>query len=382
MKLRMLNGSHSTLAYLGFLMRSRDDRAGRERSRARGVRRSDRCADEIAPTLVAPPGVRIADYGAELMRRFRNPALPHRTKQIAMDGSQKLPQRLLGTIRDNLAAGRPIDRLALSVAGWMRYVYGRDEHGATIDVADPLAARFATLADAHRDDRRAFARGLLAIDAIFGDDLPREPRVHDSRRSQRSQSLFANGRARTVAAMQWRRGPTLSTPHEAHRSPSGPAVPGRSRRPATSRARSTRRSSTCRSCRRTGTPIRSGSPTTRRSRTRARCSSRRITMCSACSTARACGSRTSAFRAGRTRRGCAPVETDARKIWRTFAAHYHLFRGTPTRIWLDHAFRDDLRHGRAAHARRTPIAISTASTQRSPRRRSVRARCSSASTSR
>ena len=33
-----------------------------------------------------------------------------------------------------------------------------------------------------------------------------------------------------------------------------------------------------------------------------------------------------------------PVERDARRIWHTFAAHYHLFRGTPTRIWLDHAF--------------------------------------------
>ena len=66
----------------------------------------------------------------------------------------------------------------------------------------------------------------------------------------------------------------------------------------------------------------------------ARCSSRRTTTCSACSTARASRSRTSASRAATAGR----VETDARKIWRTFAAHYHLFRGTPTRIWLDHAF--------------------------------------------
>ena len=41
---------------------------------------------------------------------------------------------------------------------------------------------------------------------------------------------------------------------------------------------------------------------------------------------------------GIPRRDGAPVERDARKIWRRFAAHYHLFRGTPTRLWLDHAF--------------------------------------------
>ena len=88
-----------------------------------------------------------------------------------MDGSQKLPQRLLGTIRDNLAAGRSIDRLALSVAGWMRYVYGRDEKGAAIDVADPLSARFATLADAHRDD----SAGVRTRPARDRRDLRRRP---------------------------------------------------------------------------------------------------------------------------------------------------------------------------------------------------------------
>ena len=41
---------------------------------------------------------------------------------------------------------------------------------------------------------------------------------------------------------------------------------------------------------------------------------------------------------GIPRRDGAPVEQDARKIWRLFASHYHLFRGTPTRMWLDHAF--------------------------------------------
>ena len=57
-----------------------------------------------------------------------------------MDGSQKLPQRLLGTARDRLQAGAPIDVLALALAGWMRYTGGRDEQGQGIEVRDPLGA--------------------------------------------------------------------------------------------------------------------------------------------------------------------------------------------------------------------------------------------------
>ena len=106
MKLRLLNGSHSTLAYLGYL-------AGYETvsdvmadaAFARLVR--GLMDEEVTPTLTVPPGADLAGYKRSLQERFANPALKHRTWQIAMDGSQKLPQRLLGTIRDRLAAGAP-----------------------------------------------------------------------------------------------------------------------------------------------------------------------------------------------------------------------------------------------------------------------------------
>jgi fructuronate reductase len=114
-----------------------------------------------------------------------------------MDGSQKLPQRLLGTVRDCLAAGRPITRLALAVAAWMRYVAGRDESGRTIEVADPLASRFASIADAHRGDAAAHARALLGVTAVFGDDLPQDPRFTRPVTAW-LESLHAHGAARTV----------------------------------------------------------------------------------------------------------------------------------------------------------------------------------------
>ena len=171
MKLRLLNASHSALAYLGFL-------AGHEfiyqvaAQPAFVAYMRALMKDEVAPTLKLPGGVDVAAYQDALVERFRNPALPHRTQQIAMDGSQKLPQRLLATVRDNLVAGRAIDGLALGVAAWMRYVAGVDEAGRSIKIADPLAGDFARIASEHRDDPAGLARGLLGVRAIFGDDLP------------------------------------------------------------------------------------------------------------------------------------------------------------------------------------------------------------------
>jgi fructuronate reductase len=154
--------------------------------------------EEVTPTLDVPGGVDVAAYQATLLERFRNPVLPHRTQQIAMDGSQKLPQRLLGTVRDNLAAGRSIALAALAVAGWMRYAAGTDEAGREIKVSDPLAAEFARIAREARGDPQALARGMLSLRAIFGEDLPTDPRFTGQVMSW-LRELFANGAARTVA---------------------------------------------------------------------------------------------------------------------------------------------------------------------------------------
>jgi len=197
MKLRLLNGSHSALAYLGFL-------AGHEyiyqvAAQPPFVAYMRKMMErEVAPTLAVPRGVDLRSYEQALVRRFGNPALPHRTQQIAMDGSQKLPQRLLGAVRDNLAAGRPVDLLALAIAGWMRYVGGIDEQGREIAVADPLASEFRRLAASHRGDPAAWVRALLSIRAIFGDDVPADERLV-AKLSAWLDSLIAVGAQRTVA---------------------------------------------------------------------------------------------------------------------------------------------------------------------------------------
>jgi fructuronate reductase len=165
MKLRCLNGTHSALAYLGYL-------AGHETisetvadpAFAAFVRHLWRA--EIIPTVPPPPGVDLGGYAEALFQRYANPSIRHRTWQIAMDGSQKLPQRLLGTIADARAARRETPALALAVAAWMRYVGGIDEKGAAIDVRDPLAERLKTLSDAANAPEAKVA-ALLAMREIF-----------------------------------------------------------------------------------------------------------------------------------------------------------------------------------------------------------------------
>ena len=119
-KLRLLNGAHSTLAYLGLL-------AGHET--VAQAMQDERLAsfvatlmrEDVKPTLRAPRGLDLSAYIEAILRRFRNPAIRHALAQIAWDGSQKLPVRFMGTIADNLEAGRRIDRLCVPVAAWMHF---------------------------------------------------------------------------------------------------------------------------------------------------------------------------------------------------------------------------------------------------------------------
>lgn len=202
MKLRLLNGAHSALAYLGYL-------AGymtvAEAIRAPGFEPFIRALmdDEVTPTLRVPAQTDLAAYKAALRQRFANPALHHRTWQIAMDGSQKLPQRLLEPIRERLASGAPFPRLALAVAAWMRFVTGIDEQGQAIDVRDPLAARLRARADAAGPSADALVPALLGVREIFDTDLAADPRFVDAVRAALS-TLYRHGAGRTVAQYAFR----------------------------------------------------------------------------------------------------------------------------------------------------------------------------------
>lgn len=172
MKLRMLNGSHSFLAYLGYL-------AGyvhindcmQDENYRHAARRL--MLNEQAPTL-SVPNVDLQAYADSLIARYSNTALKHRTWQIAMDGSQKLPQRMLDSVRWHLAHGSRFDLLALGIAGWMRYVGGIDERGQSIEISDPLLADIQrSVQNSAEGHERVLA--LLSLEAIFGTDLPQNP---------------------------------------------------------------------------------------------------------------------------------------------------------------------------------------------------------------
>ncbi|MHA3842189.1 mannitol dehydrogenase family protein [Sphingomonas aestuarii] len=161
-KLRMLNGAHSTLAYLGLLAGYETVDQAVAASAIRPI--VDRLMRvEAAATLPTVDGLDPQSYADALLARFANPALRHKLIQIAMDGSQKLPQRLLGTIADARAKGIDPDAAIAGVAGWMLHV---DRLKGGID--DPMAAELGGIATAAADDGELID-GLLGVRAVFGD---------------------------------------------------------------------------------------------------------------------------------------------------------------------------------------------------------------------
>ncbi|WP_404995757.1 mannitol dehydrogenase family protein, partial [Cronobacter sakazakii] len=195
MKLRMLNGSHSFLAYLGYLAGYQHINDCMEDTNYRRAAQA-LMLNEQAPTLRVQ-GVDLARYADRLIERYSNPALRHRTWQIAMDGSQKLPQRWLDSLRWHQAHDSAAPLLTLGVAGWMRYVSGVDEQGKAIEVCDPLLN---VIHEAVRTSEEGEARvkALLSIREIFGDDLPARTEFV-AQVTQAYQLLLDNGARATVA---------------------------------------------------------------------------------------------------------------------------------------------------------------------------------------
>jgi fructuronate reductase len=171
-KLRLLNGAHSSLAYLGLLAGHETvaDAMGDERlcSLVTTMMRED-----VRPTLRAPRGLDLGAYIDAILKRFRNPAIRHALAQIAWDGSQKLPFRLLGTIRDNLEAGRPIERLCIPVAGWIHFVRRQAARGER--VTDPLAERLFSLGRACQNRSSLDVSAFLGLHTVFPTSLAQNP---------------------------------------------------------------------------------------------------------------------------------------------------------------------------------------------------------------
>jgi len=177
-KLRLLNGAHSAIAYLGGL--GGIDFVWQFIAMPAGRRFVEALWDELEPTLSPPPELDLAAYRAALLGRFSNAALGHRTRQIAIDGSQKLPQRLLAPIAERRARGQSVEALALAVAAWIAWQGGRTDAGEAFEVDDPLAGETRRIqgAPADRVDAALAMRQVfpasLAADAAFREALVRQ----------------------------------------------------------------------------------------------------------------------------------------------------------------------------------------------------------------
>lgn len=167
MKLRCLNGSHTALAILGSLhgKPTISDAIG---DPALSGFIESLWRDEICPSVDVPAGVDIAQYCQSLRARYINPAIEHKTAQIAIDTSKKLPPRILANLADNLAAGRPITRLCLVIAGWMFFIRAALKTGAVIN--DPLESLFKNISH-NTPDNDAYVMAMLSIEGVFSPDL-------------------------------------------------------------------------------------------------------------------------------------------------------------------------------------------------------------------
>jgi fructuronate reductase len=169
-KLRILNAVHSTLAYRGALrgLTTIADAVADPDLLAASRALVD---EDVLPTLEAPPGVDLRAYRDQVLARMANPATGHTTRQVASDGSAKLPQRLLGTVRDRLAAGAVPHAAAGTLAAWIAYVRAVTGDGLVLDgrrvtLDDPRAS---ALADAARGPVDGLADRFLALHDVLGD---------------------------------------------------------------------------------------------------------------------------------------------------------------------------------------------------------------------
>ena len=159
-KLRLLNAAHSAMAYLGGLagLATVNEAVSTPslRTFVAGLWR------ETAATLAEEVPSEVSTYCDALLLRFANPNLDHQLTQIASDGSQKLPQRILAPLAERLASGQDVPHLTSIVAAWLHWQWGTTLDGQPVVSHEPMAQEFATLIG-HRDRQNETAAQELAM---------------------------------------------------------------------------------------------------------------------------------------------------------------------------------------------------------------------------
>ena len=170
LKLRLLNGGHSLLAYIGFLLGYDFIHQAMANPDLRQLLQLF-MDSEVTPVITAPEGIVMEHYKATICARFANNLVPYKTAQVASDGSQKLPQRWLATANELIAKHQQPRIIPFALAAWLRYLTGVSEAGEAYTVNDPQAEQLTPLARAYHPQHAPDIQPLLAATGIFSREL-------------------------------------------------------------------------------------------------------------------------------------------------------------------------------------------------------------------
>jgi len=175
MKIRLLNGSHSALGYVSYLMGFRRVDLAMADPDIRVFVRS--YMDEISPTVGIVPGINLGQYKDSLIKRFSNPAIADQVLRLAQDGSKKIPNMILEPVSEMLESGTLFPKAAFAIAAWIRFLEGVDESGEVIPIDDPLGK---VLQEAALATRSGDIRPFLAVNAVFPQHVARSDALSEA----------------------------------------------------------------------------------------------------------------------------------------------------------------------------------------------------------
>jgi mannitol 2-dehydrogenase len=173
MKMRLLNGGHLTLAFLGDLLGFTyvSETALDPQMRQLLIA----FMAEVRPTVPRLPGIDLNEYSANLVKRFSNTAIRDQVARICSEGCAKITKFIVPSLADLLNSGHTPRMVSLVVAAWLHYQRGADENGrpmlmadALIDIMKPFIATGCSN-----------ARLALTIPSLFGDLATTHPRFVD-----------------------------------------------------------------------------------------------------------------------------------------------------------------------------------------------------------
>ncbi|GHV60606.1 mannitol dehydrogenase [Spirochaetia bacterium] len=165
MKMRLLNGSHSALAYLSYLMGYTDVADAASDPLMRQFLRLH-YMEEVTPTIPPVPGIDLTEYKDTLIKRFANRAIGDAVLRLAEDGSQKIPNFVLKPLGDRVRSGAGNKAILLALAGWARFLEGTDEAGKPIPLKDPEGQAVSRAAKIAGEEPEVFLKtiGIRDID--------------------------------------------------------------------------------------------------------------------------------------------------------------------------------------------------------------------------